>query len=89
MFEAGEIPCPFALSEALGKLPKNKLKLVQAYRKSTEIESALDALLEGAKEEWEGEFAETYCDTDSGWDALPVCTEHDFDWSSAEDVLGG
>jgi hypothetical protein len=89
MFDAGEIPCTPALLEALRKLPNNKLKLVQAYKKSTEIDSALYALVQGAKEDWDGEFEETHCDTDSGWDALPVCAKHDFDWSLVEDMLGG
>jgi hypothetical protein len=86
IFKAGDIPCTPTLLEALRKLPKKKLKLVQAYEKpGTEIGSALEALVQGAKEEWKGEFADTHCDAD--WDALPVCAKHDFDWILAADML--
>lgn len=89
IFEAGKIPSLIALLEALHKLPKDKLKLVQAYEKSTEIESALEALVRRAKEDWEWEFKDIHCDSDMGWDALPVCAKHDFDWSLARDMLVG
>jgi hypothetical protein len=89
MFEAGEIPCTPALTKALGKLPKIKLKPVRAYEKSSSIDCAIYVFVQGVVEEWEGDFEDAHCDTDSGWDALPVCAKHDFDWFLVEDMLGG
>jgi hypothetical protein len=89
MFEAGEIPTADALERALSQLPKDKQKLIKAYGKQgAEVESVLEALVYGAKEEWKGDFEATYCD-DKEWKALPVCAEHDLNWDLALDMLAG
>ena len=88
MFKAGRIPTEPALLEALEKLPKSDKILVRGYAKHTEIEHALSGLVSQAKQEWEDEFQETYCD-DKKWCELPICAKHDLDWSLAEDVLVG
>ena len=88
MFKAGHIPTEPALLEALEKLPKSDETLVEAYTKHTEIEHALSGLVRQAKQEWDDEFQDTYCD-DKKWRKLPVCAEHDLDWTMAEDMLVG
>jgi len=90
MFKAGKIPTADALEYALSQLPKKKMKLVKAYGKTgADVSSVLEALVHGAKEEWEqNEFEATHCDDDE-WDALPTCTEHDLNWTVAEDMLVG
>lgn len=89
MFEAGTIPTPNALDYALSQLPRDKQRLVKAYRKqSAEVDSVLEALVCGAMEEWENnDFEATHCD--EKWDALPVCAEHDLNWGLAEHMLIG
>ena len=91
MFEAGRIPTPDALLDTLGKLPKHQQKLINAYsKKGAEVHYALEALVLQAKTEWEDEFEAEYCDDgDLGWDKLPVCAKHDFDWALAMDMLVG
>ena len=90
MFEAEKIPVADALELALSQLPKNKLKLIKAYGKNgAEVDSVLEALVHGAKEEWEeNEFEATHC-YDNEWDALPKCAEHDLNWTLTEDMLVG
>jgi hypothetical protein len=90
MFEAGEIPAADALERALGQLPKDKQKFIKAYGKQgAGVDSVLEALIYGAKEEWEhNDFEATHCDGGE-WDALPACAEHDLDWTMAEDILIG
>lgn len=89
MFEAGTIPTSDALERALSQLPKDKQKLVKAYgKRGAEAHSVLEALVYGAKEEWENnEFEATYCEEE--WDALPTCAKHDLNWTLAEDMLIG
>lgn len=89
MFEAGEIPAVDALECALSQLPRDKQKLVKAYGKmGAEADSVLEALIHGAREEWEqNDFEATHCDDE--WEALPACKEHDLNWTLAEDMLVG
>jgi hypothetical protein len=89
IFEAGDTPTTDALEEALGKLPKDKQKLIKAYGKQgAEIESVLDALVAGAKSDWEGnEFEAAHCG--KKWKKLPTCAKHDFDWTLVQDMLAG
>ena len=88
-FEAGEIPTTEALELTLSQLPKNKQKLIKAYGKQgAEVDAVLEALVQGAKNEWENnDFEATHCD--EKWDALPACAEHDLNWTLAEDMLVG
>lgn len=58
LFEAGAIPSLHNLHEALAQLPKDKQKFVKAYgKKGAELDSALEALIHRAKEEWGGRFS--------------------------------
>ena len=87
MFEAGEIPTAGTLERALSQLPKDKQKLIKAYGKQgAKVESVLEALVYGAKDEWEEDFKAKYGD-DKEWKALPVCAEHDMNWDLAVDML--
>lgn len=89
MFEAGEIPTTEALEHKLSQLPKSKQKLIKAYSKQgAEVDNVLEALVLGAKYEWEeNDFEDTHGDLE--WNALPVCAEHDLNWTLAEDMLAG
>jgi len=89
MFKAGRIPTEPALMETLEKLSKSDKTLVVGFTKYTEIEHALSGLVQQAKEEWADEFQETHCDGDKKWRKLPVCAEHDLDWTMVEDMLVG
>ena len=88
MFEDGNIPTIDELGPALSQLPKDKQKLIKAYGKQgAELDSVLEALVSGAKEEWEqNDFEDTHCHGEK-WRAMPTCTEHDLDWTLAEDML--
>jgi len=90
MFEAGEIPTTEALEQKLSQLPTSKRKLIKAYGKQgAEVDAVLEALIMGAKYDWEeGDFKDAHCD-DEQWDALPACAEHDLNWTLAEDMLAG
>lgn len=90
MFKAGKIPTAEALEHALSRLPKDKLKLIKAYGKmGAEADSVLEALVHGAREEWEqNDFEATHCEGDK-WDTLPACKEHDLNWTLVEDMLVG
>jgi hypothetical protein len=89
MFEAGEIPTTEALEHKLSQLPKSKQKLIKAYSKQgAEVDNVLEALVLGAKYEWEeNDFEDTHGDLE--WNTLPVCAEHDLNWTLAEDILAG
>ncbi|KAJ6463226.1 hypothetical protein C8R47DRAFT_81832 [Mycena vitilis] len=88
MFDAGSIPHAYEVEQTLA-LPENKKKaqLFAAYTKwGGGAENALVALVEGAKHAWEEEeFEDTH--GDEKWNALPTCTEHDFDWDLVTDGL--
>jgi len=86
MFEAGKVPNEDALEDELNQLPKDKLKHVKACLKYTELEFVLEALVHGAEQEWEdGGFKAEHCDRK--WKSLPVCAEHDLNWTMALDML--
>ena len=88
LFEAGKIPEIDILGEALCQLPKDKQRFVKAYRKKgASLECVLEALVYRAQEEWEEDFQDVHCDEDSGWDELPECSKHDFEWTIIEDLL--
>ena len=88
MFEDGNIPTIDELESALSQLPKDKQKLIKAYGKQgAGLDSILEALVFGAKEEWEqNDFEGTHCDGKE-WRAIPTCKEHDLNWTLAEDML--
>ncbi|KAJ7762722.1 hypothetical protein DFH07DRAFT_813213 [Mycena maculata] len=91
IFESGRIPTAHQLDNATGDLRyKEKWHLFQAYgRQGADAESVLEALVYGAKDDWEdGEFEDTHCEGEE-WTALPTCPEHDFDWDLALDILAG
>ena len=51
------------------------------------LDSVLEALVFGAKEEWEqNDFKAMHC-YGKEWHAIPTCMEHDLDWSLAVDML--
>jgi hypothetical protein len=87
MFEEGNIPTIDELERALSQLPKDKQKLIKAYgKKGARLDSVLEALVFGAKEEWENDFKAVHCDGND-WLSLPICTEHDLNWTLVEDML--
>jgi hypothetical protein len=88
MFEGGNIPLIDELGSALSQLPRDKQQLIEAYGvQGAGLESVLEALVFGAKEDWEqGDFQGAHCD-DEEWDAIPPCTKHDLDWTLALDML--
>ncbi|KAF7330886.1 Non-histone chromosomal protein 6 [Mycena venus] len=92
IFEAGKIPDAREVEETifLTQHKNNRGELARAYAtQGAGYEDVLEALVMGAKYDWEeGDFKEAHCDR-SEWDALPTCAKHDFDWSLAEDVLTG
>ncbi|KAJ7047879.1 hypothetical protein C8F04DRAFT_1060381 [Mycena alexandri] len=87
IFDAGGIPTAEELERTLD-LPENAkhAELWKAYaKKGADCEMVLEALVRGAKCEWEdNDFEEVW---DEQLDALPSCDDHDFDWDLAEDVL--
>lgn len=89
MFEDGKIPMIDELERELIQLPKDKQKLIKAYGKQgAGLDSILEALVFGAKEEWEqGDFEGAHCYDDKKWEAIPTCTKHDLDWTLAVDML--
>lgn len=95
LFEKGEIPTFDKLTETLNNLPKDKKKLVKAYGKAgANVENILEALIGGAKHEWEdGDFQVSFCDCDwddsidPKWDDLPTCKKHDLDWTLMADLF--
>jgi len=89
VFKAGHIPTEPVLLEALEKLPKAERTMVGAYARHTEIEYALSALVQQAKEDWEDEFQEIHCNDSKKWHKLPKCVEHDLNWTTVEDILVG
>jgi len=90
VFEGGNIPTVDQLDLALSRLSKDKQKLINAYGKQgAELESVLEALVFGAKEDWEQHnFERAHCDGKK-WRAIPTCTEHDLNWDLALDMLVG
>jgi hypothetical protein len=90
IFDAGMVPTPDELEQMLA-LAKNKKrqKLLRYYAiNGASNEDVLEALVMGAKYDWEeGEFKDTYCEDEEQWDELPTCATHDFDWDTALDVL--
>lgn len=88
MFEDGNIPTIDKLEHALSQLPKDKQKLTKAYGKQgAGLDSVLEALVFGAKEDWEqSDFEAVHCNGKK-WRAIPTCTEHDLNWTLAEDML--
>ncbi|KAJ7667511.1 hypothetical protein DFH06DRAFT_220300 [Mycena polygramma] len=93
-FEAGKIPDVDEVERAMALLTDSEKKAnLAAYQKSFKSGAgageALEALVKGAKYQWEDEdFEEMYSDQER-WNALPKCAEHDFDWDLAEDELTG
>ncbi|KAJ6543931.1 hypothetical protein B0H19DRAFT_1169004 [Mycena capillaripes] len=90
VFEDGKIPTADEVDKALELANRSQLKLFTAYaKKGAGCEDALEALVRGAKSDWEGEdFKDTYCEEEE-WNALPTCAKHDFDWNLAIDMLAG
>ena len=74
MFEDGNIPTIDELGPALSQLPNDKQKLIKAYGKQgAGLDSVLEALVFGAKEEWEeNDFKAAHC-VGKKWRAIPTC----------------
>ncbi|KAJ7087328.1 hypothetical protein B0H15DRAFT_843532 [Mycena belliarum] len=85
LFAAGTIPNATNLAEALAA-DDTKRQLYQVYsQRGAEGVHALDALVYTAKGRWEtGAFADAHCGAGSGWNELPSCAQHDFDFFLAE-----
>ncbi|KAJ7499453.1 hypothetical protein FB451DRAFT_1549078 [Mycena latifolia] len=89
MLKAGKVPTADKLEQTLDR-DKKRAKLWKAYAKNgANCEHALEALVRGAKCDWEeGDFKDAFCEEEE-WRKLPVCKEHDLNWSAAEDGLVG
>lgn len=90
--KAEKIPSADELEDAFG-LPEyeEKLHLFREYMiLGANGEHILEALIEGAKEDWEsGEFESAFLwgEDTKMWDALPTCPKHDFNWDLLLDCL--
>lgn len=91
IFNKGEIPTVGKLEDTLRGLPRDKIKLIDAWGKAgAEVDMALEALVQQAEMDWEEDFEATHGDSPEWRKASKSkCPKHDLNWVLAVDMLVG